>query len=220
MDSRTKNIVLIAGSLLAITVSGIWVYYREFRAPQHNVALHRRVGEIMAEQAAKALGSKGKLVLLTIPTGNEPELRTQLEWFRRHLKTLGDFDIKEHEFDIKDQPKYGLGNGLSGRRYLRMVKNNPNATGIVSFIGAPKLSEEDCAELKKGPKFIAESRSPDNLPKLFEKGLIQAAVVSRFSFPAPGPLQPKTPQEWFDKRYQIVSADMVKSIPAGGEEQP
>ena len=213
MTQNLKNGLLIAGSLLAITLSGLWIYYREFKAPKHNVRLHRRIGEIMAEETAKLVGPKGNLVLVTIPTGSEPELKTQLEAFRQKLKKLGDYEIKEHELDTKDQAKYALGSGLSGRRFVRTVKNNPKADGIVSFVGAPRLSDEEVAELTKPPKFIAESRTPDHLPKLFDKQIIQVAVVSRFVFPAPGPREPKTAQEWFDKRYQLIAADSVKTIP-------
>ena len=215
---NTKNGLLALASLLVIAGSAAWIYYREFKAPKHNVALHQRVGEIMAEQTARQVGPNGRLLLLSIPTGGEPELRTQLEAFRRKLKTLGDYDLKEHELDPKDQSKYGLGSGLSGRRFVRAVKNNPKTDALVSFVGAPRLTDEDLAELAKSPKFIAEARSPDHLPKLFEKRLIQAAIVSRFVFPAPGPLHPKTPQEWFDKRYQVITADGVSTIPKPGAE--
>jgi hypothetical protein len=213
MTQNCKNGLLIAGSILAILISGSWIYYHEFKAPKHNVRLHRRIGEVMAEQTANAVGPKGNLVLITIPTSAEPELKTQLEAFRQKLKKLGDYEIKEHELDPKDQAKYALGSGLSGRRFVRTVKNNPKADGIVSFVGAPRLSDEELAELAKVPKFIAESRSPDHLPKLFDKQIIQVAVVSRFVFPAPGPRNPRTPQEMFDKRYQVIAADNVKTIP-------
>src|SRR5712675_2387581 len=143
MTPGRKNSLVAAVSVLVISGSALWIYFGEFKAPKHNVALHRRVGEIMAEQTAKAIGSKGRLVLITIPKGPEPELATQLEAFRRRLKALGDYELKEHELDTKDQPKYSLGSGLSGRRFVRTVKNNPKADGIVSFVGAPRLSEEE-----------------------------------------------------------------------------
>ena len=59
----------------------------------------------------------------------------------------------------------------------------------------------------------AETKSPDHLPRLFEKQIIQVALASRFVFPAPGPQKPKTAQDWFDKRYQIVVANNISSIP-------
>ena len=213
MQPNQKNALLAIGLVLVIAASSAWIYYHEFRAPKHNVRLHQRVGEVMAEQTAKVVGPKGRLVLITMPTGAEPELQTQLEAFRRKLRKLGHYDLKEHELDIKEQPKYSLGAGLSGRRFVRTVKSNPKADGIVSFVGAPRLSEEELTELTKSPKFIAETRSPDHLPKLFEKQIIQVAVVSRFVFPAPSPRKPRTPQEWFDKRYQIIAADAVETIP-------
>jgi hypothetical protein len=217
MTSGVKNTLLIIGSLLAIAASAAWIYYQRVRAPKHNIALHQRVGEVMAEETAKLLGHSGRLLVITLPAGAEPELQTQLNAFRGTLKKSGDFHIKEHELDIKDQPKYGVGTGLSGRRFVRIVKNHPDIDVLVSFVGAPKLSDDEIADLKKPLKFIAESRSTEHLPKLFEKQLIQVAIVSRFIFPAPGPLKPKTPQEWFDKRYQIVSAAALKSMPPAAE---
>lgn len=214
MASKRTNIILAVGSIAAIVTSCCWIYYREFKAPRHNVPLHEKVGEIMAEQTARLVGPKGYLVVITISTQNEPELETQLEAFRHKLKLLGRYDIKMHEVGTKDQPKYALGAGLSGRRFVRTVKNYPKADGIVSFVGAPRLSDEEVAELTKCPRFVAETKSPEHLPKLFDKKIIQVAVASRFVFPAPGPQKPKTAQDWFEKRYQIVTSEEVRSIPA------
>src|SRR5262245_30236252 len=124
MTPRTKRALLAVLSLLVIGCSAAWIYYYQFKAPKHDVGLHQRIGEIMAEQTARVAGPKARLVLITIPTGPEPELRTQLNAFRHKLKMLGDYDLKEHELDTKDQPKYSLGAGISGRRFVRTVKNN------------------------------------------------------------------------------------------------
>jgi len=214
MASTKKNLLLVIGSVLAIMGSGLWIYYGQFKAPDYDVGLHQRIGEVMAEQTARALGPKGRILLITMPTRGLPELETQLDAFRRTLKKLGDYRIKDHELDTEGQPKYGVGRGLSPRRFVRAV-NGHTTDAIVSFVGTPDLSDEQIAELKKKPKFIAETRSPEDLPKLFEHKIIQVAVTARFDFPAPGPLKPKTPQEWFNKRYQIVAADSVPSIPQG-----
>jgi len=67
--------------------------------------------------------------------------------------------------------------------------------------------DEDLKELARKPRLIAESRSGDNVPGLFEHKLVEAAVVSRFQFPSPGPEKPRTPEEWFVKRYQVITPD-------------
>ena len=213
MKPTRKNLLLAVGSVLVIAGSGLWIYYREFKAPKYNVPLHQRVGEVLAEETAKAVGPKGHLMLITIPTSEEPELATQLDAFHQRLKKLGNYELKDHELDTKDQPKYGIGTGLSARRFVRAVKNHPEVDAIVSFVGAPHLKVDDFAELKRKPKFIAESRSPDYLPELFASNVLQVAVVSRFVFPAPGPTRPKNAQQWFDKRYQVIDAAAMKANP-------
>lgn len=213
MSSKGKQILTAVISVLVIAGSATWIYWSQFKVPKHDVGLHKRVGEVMAEQAAKLAGGKGRLVLITISTHGRPELATQLTAFKQSLPKLGKFELKEDEVDTEGKPKYGLGSGLSGRHFVRTVKKNESAAAIVSFVGAPKLTDEEIAELQTMPKFIAETRSPDHLPKLFQKKIIQVAVASRFIFPAPGPIKPRTPQEWFDKRYQVLADDGVSTIP-------
>jgi hypothetical protein len=213
MTPQIKNRIIATAAILAILASCVWIYFTQFKATQYNVGLHRRVGQVLAEQAFKALGSKGNIVSIAIDTKEWPELKIQLEAFKAGLKKFGRYEIREYELDTKDQPKYGLGSGLSGRRYVRTVKKNEKADLFVSFVGAPKLTSEEVAELGNKPKLIVESRSGDNLYGLFQDKLIIAAVVSRFQFPAPAPEKPHTPDEWFVKRYQLLTPEDVKIFP-------
>ncbi|HLP77835.1 MAG TPA: hypothetical protein VK327_13060 [Candidatus Paceibacterota bacterium] len=214
MRPNTKRNLTVAALSGVIAVACAWIYFAQTRSAAHNVALHRRIGEIMAEQTAALIGKKGKVVTIAIESKEWPELKTQLESFQAALKKLGSFEVRTYEMDTKDQPKYGVGSGLSWRRYVRTVKKNEEADVFVSFVGAPKITDEDVAALEKAPRFIAESRSTDNLPKLFQKKLLHVAVVSRYQFPAPGPENPVTPDEWFNKRYQIVKAEGVANLQA------
>jgi len=212
MNSQHKNRVVAGLAIAVIAGSCVWIYFSQFRKTSHNQDLHRYIGEIMADQAAKILGPKGHIVAMAIDTKDWPELKIQTDAFKAKLKKLGQYEIREYEMDTKDQPKYGVGSGLSGRRYVRTVRKNLKADLFVSFIGAPKLTTEEIAELGGKPKLLAESRSGDNLPTLFENKLIVAAVVSRFQFPAPGPEKPHTIAEWFHKRYQIVTPQTVQGL--------
>src|SRR5437899_2928174 len=152
MSSRLKNALLAAGSLLVIIASGLWIYYHEFKAAKHSVALHQRVGQVLAEETANLIGKKGRVITISIDTKEWPELKTQIDAFKETLKKRGDYEVRDYQLDTKDQPKYGVGSGLSGRRYVRTVKKNEKADVFVSFIGAPKLSKEEMAELGKKPK--------------------------------------------------------------------
>ncbi len=214
MTAQTKRLLLAALLVAVIAAACAWIYFAEIRTAQHNVALHQHIGRVLAERTSALVGKQGRIVTIAIETREWPELKTQRDAFKAELKKLGEYEVREYEMDTKDQPKYGVGSGLSGRRYVRTVKKNPNASAFVSFVGAPKLGREEIAELgDKPPLLIVECRSTDNLPALFEKKLIAAAVVSRFQFPAPGPENPRTPEEWFTKRYQVVVAQGVANLP-------
>lgn len=210
-----KNTLTAIAAVGVIAASCLWIYHGQTSKSMHNVALHQRVGEVLAEQTAELIGHKGKVVTIAIETKEWPELKTQIEAFNKKLKTLGTFEVRGYEMDTKDQPKYGVGTGLSGRRYIRTVLKNKDAAVFVSFIGAPKLDEAERTELETGPKpkLIAEARGTDYLPKLFKHQLIQVAVAARYQYPSPAPESPKTPDEWFTKHYQIVTPQTASTLP-------
>jgi hypothetical protein len=200
--------------VLAIVGSSLWIYFVRFAAPNFNVPLHRAVGRVMAEETAKLLNNRGKIVVIAI---DGPELRVQLEEFEQTLKQSPAIEIDEtYIVDTENKPKYGPGSGLSGARFARIVNKNLKAAAIVSFIGAPELSEEEIGQLQARPKFIAQSRSVEKLPPLFEKQLLHVAIVRRFQFPAPIEGRPATLRQWFDKQFQIVTAGAGPGLPPGG----
>jgi hypothetical protein len=205
---NSKQILIVAGAVLAILGSALCLYQTEFRATDLNLPLHRAVGEIMAEETSRLIGHMGKVVVVSVSVPQAPELKVQVEAFERHLKLLGGISIKSKVMlDPGDNPKYRAGAGLSAKHLLKIARKNAGADAIVSFVGAPELSEVDLAQLKATPRLIAETRSPERLVNLFKRKVLQAAIVPRFEFPAPGPRKPETGRQWFDRYFQILAAD-------------
>jgi hypothetical protein len=216
---RARKLLLPIACLAVIAGAVIWTYRTQFAAPEFNVVLHQAVGRVMAEQTARVLNNTGKVVIITMEGAKVPELRIQIEEFEKTLTQLGRIKIKQtYTLETENQPKYGLGSGLSGRRYVRIVNKNLDAAGIVSFVGAPRLAEEDVTQLRAKPKLIAESRSAQKLKPLFDNGMMDTAVVARFQFPTPIKGKPRTPRDWFDQRFQIVTAANANSLPASADE--
>jgi len=89
---------------------------------------------------------------------------------------------------------------------------------MASFVGAPELKDDEIGQLQARPKFIAESRTVEKLGNLFAKQLLQVAIVSRFRFPAPVEGNPGTPRQWFDKRFQVLTAETVGALPTATAE--
>jgi len=217
---NTKQVWLAVGCALAVLGAGISIYFTQFRKPAIRETLHLGVGQMMATETARVLGGKGTVHAIIMEFKKAPEMKIQVEEFERALQRIGGFKLNMKELETEGKAKYTTGAGLSGRRFLRVVKNHPEADAIVSFVGAPNLNDEEIAQLtsSKFPKLIAEVRDPEKLKKLFDKKVIQVAIVSRFQFPAPGPTKPRTPEDWFQNRFQIVTAENAASLPDSGGE--
>ncbi len=212
-----KQIIIISGLVFVIVAAAGWIYFTQFAASSLHETLHQGVGMVMAEETAKLLNKTGQVVIITMDTARAPELKPQLEAFLKKLKRTSQIKIKEQVvLDTEGKANYGAGMGLSSRRFLRLVKKHAGVDAIVSFVGAPRMSDEEIAELETIPKFVAECRSPDRIKKLFDKNVMQVAIVSRFEFPAPGKHSPRSPRQWFEKRFQVVTSKSAKDLPAHG----
>jgi hypothetical protein len=218
-NTNFKSWLLAVACILATVASAAWIYRTELAAPKFKVPLHRAVGQVMAEEVSRLLGQRGEVVLISIETTKVPELKVQIEEFEATLKRIGNVKIKKtYHLETEGKAKYGVGAGLSGRRFVRIVNKNLDADALVSFVGAPNLSNEELQEIPKRPKFVAESRSAEKLNKLFESKVIDLAIVSRFTFPAPIEGKPTTLREWFDKYFEIATPDRATTLPTVGSE--
>jgi hypothetical protein len=214
--STLRPVVIATLCLVVIAASALWIHRSEFAAPKFNVALHQAVGRVMAEETARAVNQTGRVVIVAIELAGVPELKVQLEEFERALRRFPHVTIKEkYLLEADDKPKYSFGAGLSSRRFVRLVNKNQSADAIVSFVGAPSLSTNEMAELKKTPKFIAEARAADKLKPVFAQKILHTAIVSRFQFPTPVKGRPANSQEWFDQRWQVVTAANAAELPDG-----
>lgn len=209
-----RQTLIASGAILAILASAVWMYWFEFGLSRQNVRLHRAVGEVMAEETSRVIGHSGKIVVVTVSDRAAPELKLQLDAFQKQLKLLGGIRIKDTiVLDSADNPKYRPGAGLSAKHLLKIVRKHPTVDAIVSFVGAPELTDQELAQMKTVPKFIAETHSPEKLMNLLDKRVLLSAIVPRFEFPAPGPRKPETSRQWFDRYFQILSPEtgLVKS---------
>jgi hypothetical protein len=197
--------------------------YFQTRPAGINVRLHRTFGEVLAEQAA-TLTNAGNIVLITIDPSENPILKAQAEGLEKGLQKYPKLKLyRTVEVDAEGKAKYGPGRGLSGERYLRIMKKYSDRANIfISLIGSPTLNEEQLQKLPKPmPKFIAETRGRDQLAELFAGGAIHAAIVPRFIFPSPIE-KPRTPRDWFDTYWQVINpgnvpANEMTEDPSTGE---
>ena len=126
---RALKLIWLAGSVLFL--SSVLAQTAEHSAESIASALRAEQFDRaldLLQAALQEFPNNGQLwTMQGVAYAGRGQRQEALTSFRRALKKLGDYEIKEHELDTKDQAKYGLGAGLSGRRFVRTVKNNPGA---------------------------------------------------------------------------------------------
>ncbi|MBI1177293.1 hypothetical protein GC207_07625 [bacterium] len=211
---KSRNTLLVCLSMIAILGSAFSVWKTQFDGPKINVALQQGIGEALAEETIQCLDNKGDILVITMADGDSDILTAQFAAFRAR--------IEKSRIRIKDvtrissakKGKYGPGVGLSVSKLTREIKKNIHREAVVSFVGLPKFAEGEFADLgSRVPPLFAFSRDAEKLAPLYKRGLIKAAIVPRFTFPAPGPESPRTPGEWFTNQYQLIRAENRSSSP-------
>jgi hypothetical protein len=206
MKPQPRSLLVSALCVLVIALAGGRLWFSQSERTDLNVKLQQGIGERLAALAVESLAGRGKLAVATLEAGQSEELDLQFAAFKRALAdhpavTITDVD----HVDSEGRAKYGVGRGLSARRLQRMIGKYADADLVVSFIGAPDPDDLKEQPLPAGhPRLLPSARNAKELYELFKLGLVQAAVVPRYEFPAPGPERPRTPSEWFDRHCQVV----------------
>lgn len=102
----------------------------------------------------------------------------------------------------------------AGRRFARLVEYNLKAEALVSWVGTPDPKDPALAQMtNKAPRFAAMTRDRQDLPVLFAKNWIRAAVVPRYDFPAPTSEDAQGVRAAFDRYFQVVTTNEVAGLP-------
>jgi len=209
MSRATKQLTIAAIAIAIIGASAVWIYRQNFAQPAYEptIQVQTVVGEVLAEETIKLIGTAGQIVVITLEHGQSGELDTHYESFKDGLKKSS-IKILRTDTISAGKSKYGPGSGMSGRRFVKVVTQFAQADAIVSLVGLPDADEAELKELKGRPlpKVVAFARDPKPLPELFANQWAHVAIVPRRQGNPTAPANPKTSREWFDKQYEIVRA--------------
>jgi hypothetical protein len=230
LDTRGKKLAAIAFSVITISVAAFLIYRYEHRPPEAQLQHHHALGRVLAKEVVRLLEGRDKKRLLVITAESpDPILSAQMATFSEEMKKHSDIEIKETEkLEQEGNRRVGAGQGLSARKFVRILENNRKADAIVSLVGLPDPDEPEMKSLtSRVPRFVAETVHPDRAEKMFEQKTLRAAVAPRFQFPSPVK-DPKTEKDWFDKYFQMLKpakttnavATPTNSTPAVDRKKP
>jgi len=222
--AKKKRRRILFVSVVVIIISWISLVRTQCgREPQMDDGPFLAQGEVVAEEAIKALGDKGSIVILTMEMGGSvaDTTKLQLDSFLKTLKKRSTISVRAHEHfqppPYVDSDIAPPVQGVTGEFLLQLIQKHPDARAIVSFAGSPILKDEQIRALGEGtPKIIVASNatgSPrDALKRLFDANLVLFAVTHRTTAPPAG--KPKTSRDVFDRFYQIVTPETAGELSA------
>ncbi len=221
ISEKNKPVITVV-AILAIVASLTSIVITQCeRPPKINLQPFYAVGQVAAEETLKLLNNNGKIVVVVMDTGDFKSKATdaQLQKFNETIKKQAGASVTATEKVKMDMMMMGGPEmGLPGDFYIKLLQQHPEADAIVSFVGAPSLTDDQIKQLgDKIPKFVAISNMGMGLKKLFENQVIQVAIMPQFTPPAPdagGKLKtPQTLREWFDQTYTVVTAENASTLP-------
>lgn len=207
-DKRTAVAVV---SILVIIAAVLFITMQQWgRTPKANLDPLATAGEVLADETRALLGGRGQVVVVTYDTSKMamPVAEAQLKAFQARLKKEGGVTVKAVEVLPAMPPGMAA---WGGAQYLQLAERHAGADAIVSFVGPPLFTEAELGRLpQQMPRGLVFGNGSPGQPmrKLFERGVIQVAVVHRLVPPrsVPGSAA-STSRAQFDQQFQVVGKD-------------
>jgi hypothetical protein len=214
MSSPRAKIALCV-AVVVLSVASLYFTVLPTR-PRHDLRAHEGLGRALAEQALKA-GSGGKIVLIAPDTKTFPNPHTdaQVKALAAALKAAGNSIAATNLIKLDPLRLVRVPPG----DFAQMLKKLSEQDVVVSLMGPPVLTPDMRSKLpQKLPRVIAvcAGDTPRQVPmkRLFDTGLIEAAVVSRNEGAASATA---SAQEAFSRAFKVVTAADVADLPAPAE---
>lgn len=178
---KLKNVALSA-LLLALTV-GLWFFgAKSTRGPKFDTNPYRALGAGVAEETAKLLGAKGRVVVITQDTTElpNPAIDGQLKAFEEGIQKKPGMSLAPPvRFNLTPMERMATGGGVPRESFLAALQSKP-LHAVVLFCAFPALAAADYETLKQsGVKVVVASGYVPSYRSLLESRAIDLAVVPR-----------------------------------------
>ena len=219
--SFAKRTYLIAGAaILVILMAGISIFTSlRPRRPGIHLEPFEGIGLVAAEETARILGQRGKILVVTVGVGADgvggSPFHAQLDAFQKTIRQYDGLSVEAVErMDQAAGRSSGPGMGIPRDQYTHLLDTYPDVDAVVSLVGPPHIADEDIGRLPpKRPRLVVVSTLGWGVRRLLESGVIHVAVVPRAGSEETDGPEPQSPREWFTRYYQIVTPDQASVLP-------
>ena len=198
-----KTLKVICTALL-IVIAVAWLQRSLNPKPVDDEAMPPyAVGQVLAEQAVKAINDKGRVALVCMPSG-AMRSQAEMEGLQQTLRNHKNITIVRTNNFKPTETSIGC---LSFEQFATIMNKNSDADVIVSFLGITSFTDAQIATLPNpAPKLVVKDWNPREVQRGMKAGLVKAAVMSRRLTGIPSD-NPKTPHQWFDRYYDLVTPE-------------
>jgi hypothetical protein len=203
--------------LLAVLLcpAALFLCWWQFSSRPVNYRPSAAAGEVIFGEVARLVNGNGNIVLISRPLKNgEPDANGErVSSFSGALRGRPTFKLTTEWAPPPPPGVMDLGN-ITPEQFLAAMGKNPEANVMVVFAGLPPWSEDLMGKISaRSLKVIAVCGYGPNVRRWFESKALSLAVVPRFEDPPAGTPPPKTPKDWFDHEYQIVTPADLAQMP-------
>lgn len=204
-----NNSVKLVVSVIVIALS-VFVVVRSTRPPKGSAANHEYAGAAAGRELARLAGDKGGKILVVGFADDRRVMNQQIDGFLAEIKKNPAFEFLGRE-DIDPQARgpgeIMEGGGVPPAAFGGCLAGHRDADIVVSFVGLPDLRDpRTSARLAGGLKLVVLNARSAELPDLVRRGTVYLAVVSKAVDMAQFTEKPASPEAWFDRFFEIVSA--------------
>ena len=212
-QERRKKVATIAVVVIIASLVSLFITMLP-HSPKINRAPFIGLGEALADETAKAINNHGTVVpvMTDYYTSGGAPMTDEWKTFARAIKKHNGITLAA---PVMVKLEEGMGEpGVTRADFDALVTKHAKDGALVLFVGLPVWDAKDPLTLPPtAPKIIAVHNTPMSVKLYFSNSIATALVTSRMVPDPDATGEPQTPRQWFNKYFQIVTAQNYQTLP-------
>jgi hypothetical protein len=204
-------------AIIAVGAAAASLYFAFGRRSETvNLDTYEVLGTVTAEETAKLLGEKGRVLVMARDTGADknPSVEAELKAFQQTLRKHPGLSVVAEKVRLTPMQMMATGGGVPPEQLFKALESHAGVAAVVLFLGFPALADADLEVLKKsGVKIVVVSSLRPGYQRLLERQTIHLAVVPRPDAAPAGVPAARTVRERFDQDYLVITPGDLSRLP-------
>ncbi len=216
----TRRIITIIVASLLIAGGGAFIWFHlHSDANRFDRPLMRGVGEVLAEETAKAIQDHGQIVVVISHVHRERGTPENIQWetFAAELQKHPTITIAVTQ-EVGPDPLEGLA-GCPSAALKQIFEQHGQGDAIVFLMELPQWRwVERKVVLPSIKSKVIVLANTALMPKsqyegYFSKGILSTLILGQWGGEGAGSIEPRNPREAFHREFRIFTAENFVSLP-------